>query len=440
MAVGKKKTAPKKATAAPPKVTVELRVALSLAAAPGVIRWVEGSPVKSAVVAVQGTPISATTDINGRARLAIVAPVTGRVLTIDPAAAQISSGPAGPGHGAGGTSAPQFQFRPFQVTVDTDANGFVPGTATISVTAVPGAPPHALLLSLTKDKLTIDWKADFIKSGNAKKAPGKSNEFLVLHRTGGNDIRSAINTFFNPGGDKVCIHYLVDVDGHVVKLAHDDDAVNHTGAAFWDGRTDLNSSSIGIEHVNGGSNPFTAEQYTTSLRLVREIRAAHPGITRQRVLGHMDIGCASKTDRSLSSRRIDDPGQLFEWDQFESANLARRRAVFVPTATIFGVGPGQFVQLNDTKTGTTEVRKPPSLTPDFSGLQTSLSAIGYSVASDGTTISGVFDKPTRSAIQAFQNRYFSGGNRASRGTPFVLGRLDFETALAIQSVEQDAGP
>src|SRR6188768_1128641 len=197
--MAKKKAAPpKKATAAPPKVTIELRIALSLASAPGVVRWVEGKPVAAATVAVQGTAISGTTDRNGRARLAINTPVKGRVLTIDPAPAQVSAGPAGPNHGAGGASAPAFQFRPFKVSVDTDANGFVPGTATISLTAVKGAPPHALLLSLTKDTLTLDWKADFIKSGNAIAAPTKSNDFLVLHRTGGSDIRPALNTFFNP--------------------------------------------------------------------------------------------------------------------------------------------------------------------------------------------------------------------------------------------------
>ncbi|MEO6602652.1 MAG: N-acetylmuramoyl-L-alanine amidase [Polyangiaceae bacterium] len=436
MAGAKKKVVVKRATAAPPKVTVELSVAFSLASAPGVVRWKEGNPVKSATVAVQGTSISETTDIKGRARLAIVAAATGRVITVDPAPPQLSSGPAGPGHGAGGASAPQFQFRPFKVAVDTDANGFVPGTATISLTAVTGAPPHALLLSVTKDKLFIDWKADFIKSGNANKAAGKKNDFLVLHRTGGPDIRQSINTFFNPGGDKVCIHYLVDVDGHVVKLAHEDDAVVHTGPAFWQGRTDINGNSVGIEHVNADPDPFTGAQYTTSLRLVQEIRSAHTGIVRQRVVGHMDIGCTSKTNRSLGSRRIDDPGNLFEWDRFENANLVRRRGVFVPTARVFGFAPGEFVTFPDSGMS----RNPSTLVPDFAGIQRALSAIGYSVAPNGVTVSGVFDLALEGAVNAFQRRYFSGGNSAKARKGFVLGAIDFETAFAISAVQQDTLP
>jgi len=233
-------------TAAPPRLTVELTTALSLASAPGVVRWVEGKPVVRARVVVQGTPIAATTDARGRAQLAIVAPVTGRVLEIDAASAQVSSGPAGPSHGSGGASAPAFQFRPFQVTVDTDSNGFVPGTAQLSLVSVAGAPPHALLLSLTKDKLSIDWKPDFLKTVNSRTPATKSNEFLVLHRTGNNDIRSGLNTFLNPA-NAVSIHYVIDVDGHAIKLAHESDVVNHTGAAFWQGKTNINATSVGIQ-------------------------------------------------------------------------------------------------------------------------------------------------------------------------------------------------
>jgi hypothetical protein len=84
-------------------------------------------------------------------------------------------------------------FRPFTVTVDTNAKGFVPGTATVAVTPVAGSPPYAHLLSLTKDTLKLDWKSDFWKSTNAKTVASKSNDFLVIHRTGGSVISGTIN-------------------------------------------------------------------------------------------------------------------------------------------------------------------------------------------------------------------------------------------------------
>lgn len=453
----KKAPTPKKVTAAPTKVSVQLTMAFSLPDNPGVVRWIpggsmkDGFPVAKATVSVQGTAISAKTTILGIAQLPIATPAKGRVLQIDPAVGQVSNGPAGTKTGASGKSAPAALFRPFTVTVDTDAKGFVPGTATVSVTPVAGSPPHALLLSLTKDKLKLDWKPDFLKSPNAKTVAKKSNDFLVIHRTGGSVISGAINGFLNASDpDKKCIHYLIDRDGHAIKLAHEDDAVNHTGHAFWQGQTNLNSSSIGIENVNGDPDTFPDEQYTTLLRLVQEIRAANSSIGRQQVVGHVEIGTekppkGKPADLSVSfSRRIDDPGVLFEWDRLESAGLTRQRVSSVPTATVFGIGPGQFTDLPVGKKGnpTGAPRlSPKTLTPDFTGIQQALSSIGYSInAKDGVTASGVFDEALHNAVRAFQRRYFSGGNAANKGKQFSLGRIDFETAFAIQSVQLDNGP
>jgi N-acetylmuramoyl-L-alanine amidase len=417
-------------TAAPPRVTVELLKAFSLASAPGVVRWIEGHGVPAAKVSVQGTSISGTTDAKGVVHLPIVGVVKGRVLEIDPASSQVSNGPASTGHGTGGANAPALQLRSFTVTVDTDANGFVAGSAQMNVPTVAGSPPHALLLSLTKDKLSLDWKPDFIKTPNRKIVANKANNVLVLHRTGGTDIRSAINTFLNATG-KVSPQYLVDVDGFVVKLAHETEIVNHAGHAFWDGATNINATSVGIEIVHGAPVVFPQAQYDSVLRLVQEIRAAHATITRQHVVGHMEIA-TNNNDQTLSSRRIDDPSEFFEWDRLENAQLVRHRIPSVAAPVVFGIGPGQFAEKSR--------RSPRTLRPDFTGIQQALSDIGYSVATNGTTISGVFDDPLVAAVRAFQRRYFSGGNAASKGTNFKLGRIDFETAFAIDSVSQDTLP
>lgn len=410
----------------------------------------DGFPVSKAVVSVQGTQISAKTTIFGIAQLPIATPAKGRVLQIDPAPNQLSAGPAGTRTAASG-AVPAALFRPFTVTVDTDANGFVPGTATVSVTQVAGSPPYALLLSLTKDRLKVDWKPDFLKGPNAKTVANKTNDLLVIHRTGSSDITGAINGFLNPNDpEKKCIHYLIDRDGHVVKLAREQDAVNHTGRAFWQRKPNPNSSSVGIENVNGDPDTFPDAQYTTLLRLVREIRVANPLIGRQQVVGHVEIGTekpppGQSPDLSVSfSRRIDDPGVLFEWDRLESAGLTRQRVASVPAPTVFGIGPGQFADLPVDRKGrpTGNPRlSPRTLTPNFTAIQQALSDIGYSInARNGTTRSGVFDEALHNAVRAFQRRYFSGANAANKGRQFSLGRIDFETAFAIQSVQQDSGP
>jgi N-acetylmuramoyl-L-alanine amidase len=316
------------------------------------------------------------------------------------------------------------------VTVDTDAKGFVAGSAKVTTKPVAGSPDHALVLSLSADKVRLDWKPDFIKTPNRKIVASKSNNVLVLHRTGGTNIRSAINTFLNAGG-KVSPQYLVDVDGFVVKLAHEDEVCNHAGHAFWAGATNINTTSVGIEIVHGAPVVFPDAQYDSVLRLVREIRAAHPSITRQSVVGHMEIATGN-TDRTLSSRRIDDPSEFFEWDRLEAKNLVRMRVTSVPAPTIFGISAGEFAEQSRSS--------PKSLKPDISGIQQALSDIGYSVAPNGTTISGTFDAALTAAVRAFQRRYFSGGNAASKGKAFRLGRIDFETAFAIQAVAADVLP
>jgi N-acetyl-anhydromuramyl-L-alanine amidase AmpD len=431
-------------------------MAFSLPSNPGVPRWnpgrsmPDGFPVSKAVVSVQGTQISAKTTIFGIAQLPIAVPAKGRVLQIDPAPNQLSAGPAGTSTAASG-AVPAALFRPFTVTVDTDANGFVPGTATVSVTQVAGSPPYALLLSLTKDRLKVDWKPDFLKGPNAKTVANKTNDLLVIHRTGSSDITGAINGFLNPNDpEKKCIHYLIDRDGHVIKLARERDAVNHTGRAFWQRKPSPNSSSVGIENVNGDPDTFPDAQYTTLLRLVREIRAANPLIGRQQVVGHVEIGTekpppGQTPDLSVSfSRRIDDPGVLFEWDRLETAGLTRQRVASVPAPTVFGIGPGQFADLPVDRKGrpTGNPRlSPRTLAPNFTAIQQALSSIGYSInAVNGTTRSGVFDEALHNAVRAFQRRYFSGANAANKGRQFSLGRIDFETAFAIQSVQQDNGP
>jgi peptidoglycan hydrolase-like protein with peptidoglycan-binding domain len=116
----------------------------------------------------------------------------------------------------------------------------------------------------------------------------------------------------------------------------------------------------------------------------------------------------------------------------------------VPTPTVFGIGPGQSadlpVDLKGKRTGP-PIFLPKTLTPDFTSIQQALSDIGYSInAKNGTTKSGVFDEALHNAVRAFQRRYFSGGNTVNQGQNFRLGRIDFETAFAIQSVQQDSGP
>lgn len=178
---------------------------------------------------------------------------------------------------------------------------------------------------------------------------------------------------------------------------------------------------------------FEIAQYTTLLRLVRELRAAYPAITRQHVVGHSDVECVSSAGLTIGRDRPEDPGEAFDWDRFEAANQARTRTTGPPAPTVYNIGPGQTVEVSGRRT-------PPTLAPDYAALQADLAAIGYSIASDGVTASGAWDRATQQAVNRFQRRYFSGGHRTLRPAGFVIGTLDYTTAAAIASVAGDTGP
>lgn len=68
--------------------------------------------------------------------------------------------------------------------------------------AVPGAPPHALVFTLERGRLVLDWKPDWLKSNNREPSANKPKDVLAIHRTGADNIGSTINEFTNPAVKK----------------------------------------------------------------------------------------------------------------------------------------------------------------------------------------------------------------------------------------------
>jgi N-acetylmuramoyl-L-alanine amidase len=149
---------------------------------------------------------------------------------------------------------------------------------------------------------------------------------LVLHYTGMKSGAEAIDWLANPAS-KVSAHYVVEEDGQIVQMVHEEQRAQHAGLSYWRGLTDCNSASIGIEIVNPGHEwgyrPFPEAQMAALIPLVAEIvrrYAIHP----RNVVGHSDAAPARK----------DDPGELFEWEQLAKPGLAVAR----PTKNLIDPG------------------------------------------------------------------------------------------------------
>ena len=143
---------------------------------------------------------------------------------------------------------------------------------------------------------------------------GAVPDLVVLHYTGMDTAAGAIDRLTDPASE-VSAHYLVDLDGRVVRLVAEEMRAWHAGLASWGGEADVNSRSIGIEIVNPGHElgypPFPEPQMSALEALLAGIQARH-AISPERVVGHACVAPGRKGD----------PGEKFDWRRLARRGLA----------------------------------------------------------------------------------------------------------------------
>jgi len=151
-----------------------------------------------------------------------------------------------------------------------------------------------------------------------QRASGAVPRFLILHYTETVGAQPAEDYFLgtvpHPTGGRVSVHYMIDEAGAITQYVDEDKRAWHAGLSYWDGTTDLNSHSIGIELVNPGHKhgyrAFPPVQMAALRQLARDIIARH-GISPHHVLAHSDIAPMRKID----------PGELFDWQALAGAGI-----------------------------------------------------------------------------------------------------------------------
>ena len=130
-------------------------------------------------------------------------------------------------------------------------------------------------------------------------------DMLVLHYTGMRTADEAVARLRDPEA-KVSAHYVVDEDGSILRLVAEERRAWHAGKGAWQGETDCNAASIGIEIVNPGHEfgyrDFPEVQIDAVIRLIGDIRSRWT-IPDARIIGHSD----------LAPDRKQDPGERFPW-------------------------------------------------------------------------------------------------------------------------------
>lgn len=125
--------------------------------------------------------------------------------------------------------------------------------------------------------------------------------FIIIHHTAQDSLQQTIKTF-TLTRTQVSAHYVIADDGSVVQMLNDYMRAWHAGRGSWGKDTDLNSSSIGIELDNNGTEPFSEAQITSLMALLSKLKKEY-NIPTQNIIGHSDIAPSRKTD----------PSVLFPW-------------------------------------------------------------------------------------------------------------------------------
>jgi N-acetylmuramoyl-L-alanine amidase len=214
--------------------------------------------------------------------------------------------------------------------------------------------------------------AHVVPSPNHGERRDRRPDMLILHYTGMPDARGALDRLCSPNSE-VSAHYLVFENGEIAQLVPEARRAWHAGAAFWDGETDINSCSIGIEMANpghdGGLPPFPPQQIAGVIALARDI-IERWSIRPERVLAHSDVAPSRKQD----------PGERFPWQDLHRAGIGHWVA---PEPIRDGrlVGPGDRGIA-------------------VAALQGMFTLYGYGMPTTGT-----FDIETEQVVAAFQRHF-----------------------------------
>jgi N-acetylmuramoyl-L-alanine amidase len=126
--------------------------------------------------------------------------------------------------------------------------------------------------------------------------------FIIIHHTAQDSIQQTIKTF-TLTRTQVSAHYVIADDGSVVQMLNDYLRAWHAGRGSWGKDTDINSSSIGIELDNNGTEVFSEPQITSLMALLSKLKKEY-NIPTQNIIGHSDIAPTRKND----------PSVLFPWN------------------------------------------------------------------------------------------------------------------------------
>ncbi|MFQ3360527.1 MAG: N-acetylmuramoyl-L-alanine amidase [Alphaproteobacteria bacterium] len=227
-------------------------------------------------------------------------------------------------------------------------------------------------------------------SPNYNQRENSKIDMLVLHYTAMAGSCEDVCKWLCNETSHVSSHYVVDRDGTIFSLIDDNHRAWHAGVSFWDGSSDINSRSIGIEiHNLGEGDCFPEKQISSLCRLIKNLMDKH-GISRHNVLGHSDV----------APERKKDPGNSFPWIDLHEQGI--------------GIWSNKKITNNKSMVNIGEKSQ------KIEEVQNHLKSMGYNI-----NVNSIYDNATRIIIEAFQRHW-----RPKKTDGF----LDLETEVLLKDV------
>ncbi|MBC7542342.1 MAG: N-acetylmuramoyl-L-alanine amidase [Candidatus Sericytochromatia bacterium] len=127
-------------------------------------------------------------------------------------------------------------------------------------------------------------------SPNQNSRKGSPITTIVLHHTASAASAVAIAKYFQRRDAQVSSHYVVDRDGSIIRCVPEAARAWHAGPSAFEGVSNVNDYSIGIElcNIGDGIEPYPVAQTAAVTQLVASLVKRY-GIPLSRVTRHRDV-------------------------------------------------------------------------------------------------------------------------------------------------------
>lgn len=385
-------------------------------------------------------PAMAQTNRNGRGRLDIPDRTGSYILRIVPHEWTLDD--VGPGLGSAFTAIPNRIYRPLDVNVRVEASD---RSLQVNNAVVQTGIANGEIASQAANSVNVLLQPVWMSDYSGRRHTRTNIDLIVLHLTSGSDPYGAVRKISSKAG----AHYLIlKQTGQIIKFLRESTTGGHAGSggrsgnSYWDGDTNINARSIGIEMENvkaSEANPdFSEAQYVSLMNLLKQLVATH-GIDRKRIIGHSDVAV-------WLDIKVWDPGLKFDWPRLDQNGYGLigpgggsgsfRSLIAAGSSQVYGgLFKGQkddpLLRLGDddaTSTYGGQVVRGVTGTP-IMDILTDLSSIGYWVGANGA--SGKLSNSAVRSVMHFQHHFFAT-RRASLPQNEAGVRIDAETALMIR--------